>query len=187
VIPDIDRWVIRMAAGLAAAGHAVEINLSAETLADPTMFRYLERALREAGAPPRLLVVELTETAVLQDESAARFFTDQLRRLGCAFALDDFGAGYGGFTYLKRLTVDYLKIDREFTRDLAGDRGNQHVVRAVVDLARGFGVRTVAEGVEDEATARLLRDMGVDLLQGYAIGRPGPLREVLGLGDRVWT
>ena len=186
VVPDIDRWVIRMAAGLAAADHPVEINLSAETLADPGVFRYLERALEEAGAPPRLLVVELTETAVLRDESAARFFTDQLRRLGCRFALDDFGAGYGGFTYLKRLSIDYLKIDREFTRDLANDAGNRHVVRAVVDLARGFHVQTVAEGVEDEETARALAGLGVDLLQGYALGRPGPLREVLGLGDRLW-
>jgi EAL domain-containing protein (putative c-di-GMP-specific phosphodiesterase class I) len=95
--------------------------------------------------------------------------------MGCRFALDDFGTGYGGFTYLKQLPIDYLKIDMEFVRDLTVNEGSQRVVRAVVDLARGFGQLTVAEGVEDEGTRDMLSAMGVDFGQGYLFGRPEPL------------
>jgi EAL domain-containing protein (putative c-di-GMP-specific phosphodiesterase class I) len=94
-------------------------------------------------------------------------------------ALDDFGTGYGGFTYIKGLPVDFLKIDVEFVRDLPDNPASAHVVRAVVNLARDFGHRTIAEGVEDDVTMEILRDLGVDFAQGYAIGRPAPLSERL--------
>ena len=100
--------------------------------------------------------------------------------LGCRLALDDFGTGYGGFTYLKRLPVNFLKIDIEFVRDLPSNEASQQVVKAIVSLARGFGQQTVAEGVEDEATLRMLREFGVDYGQGYGIARPKPVAEVLG-------
>jgi EAL domain-containing protein (putative c-di-GMP-specific phosphodiesterase class I) len=124
---------------------------------------------------PSLLTFEITETAIISDEAAARAFVSGMRDLGHRIALDDFGAGYGGFTYLKHLPVDFLKIDREFVQDLPDNERSRHVVEAVVNLARGFDLVTVAEGVEDEAALQLLRELGVDMAQGYHLGRPGPI------------
>jgi PAS domain S-box-containing protein len=179
LILDIDRWVIREAAGLAAQGHAIELNLSAESLGDPSLLAFVEREFAAVGTNPANVVFELTETGLLRDEEAARLFIEGVDRLGSKIALDDFGTGYGGFTYVKRLPVDYLKIDIEFVRDLPHNRASAHVVRAVVNLARDFGQRTVAEGVENAETQELLREMGVDFAQGYGIGRPAPLEEGL--------
>jgi PAS domain S-box-containing protein len=180
LIVDIDRWVVRQAIDLAADGHPVELNLSASSIAAPSLLEDFRRALERTGAEPSLIAVELTETVLLEDEEAASRFISSIAELGCGLALDDFGTGYGGFTYLKRLPVDYLKIDTEFVTDLPTNEASQHVVKAVVNLARGFGQETVAEGVEDEATLRMLRELGVDFAQGYAIARPGPLVDVLG-------
>ncbi|MDX6687585.1 MAG: hypothetical protein QOF86_3713, partial [Baekduia sp.] len=179
LIAEIDRWVVRQAIGYAAAGHPVELNLSAHSLATPALLEDVRDVLARTGADPSLLVFELTETALMQDAAAAERFIVGLRKLGCKVALDDFGTGYGGFTYLKRLSIDYLKIDREFVRDLTDSVASQEVVRAVVSLARGFGQETVAEGVEDDATMALLRELGVDFAQGYAIARPAPASAVL--------
>jgi PAS domain S-box-containing protein len=180
LIVDIDRWVVGQAARLAGQGHAVEINLSGRSIGAATVIEHLEAELERNAADPGLIVVELTETALLADDRASDLFVDRLRRIGCQVALDDFGTGYGGFSYLKRLPVDFLKIDREFVRDLGSSEASLHVVRAVVSLARGFGQRTVAEGVEDDATTVLLRELGVDLVQGFAMGKPRPVAEVFG-------
>jgi len=117
-------------------------------------------------------VFEITETTAARDLGKARELADRLTGLGCGFALDDFGTGYGSFTYLKHLPVSYLKIDMEFVRDLADDPADRQVVRAIVDVARNFDVRTIAEGVEAEETLELLRELGVDYAQGYHLGRP---------------
>jgi EAL domain-containing protein (putative c-di-GMP-specific phosphodiesterase class I) len=109
---------------------------------------------------------------------AARTFAQHLRELGCAFALDDFGVGHGSFTYLRHLPVDYLKIDIQFIRNLLHDEDDQQVVRAIIGVASQFGIETIAEGVEDEATLEKLRRMGVDFAQGYHIGRPLPIPEL---------
>jgi PAS domain S-box-containing protein len=179
LIVDIDRWVAGQAIELAALGHAVELNLSAHSIGSPELLAEFRGGLERSGADPALIVVELTETALLEDEPAAEAFITQIKALGCRLALDDFGTGYGGFTYLKRLPVDYLKIDLEFVRDLCANEASRHVVDAVVSLARGFGQRTVAEGVEDEATLGLLAELGVDYAQGFAIARPAPVEETL--------
>ena len=92
-------------------------------------------------------------------------------------ALDDFGTGFGSFTYLKRLPVTYLKIDIEFVRELVTNPANLHVVKAIVSLAQGFGFQTIAEGVEDEQTVELLRQLGVDYAQGFIFGRPAPVND----------
>ena len=180
LIVDIDRWVAGQAIGLAAKGHPVELNLSAHSISAPGLLVDFREELGRTGADPSLIVVELTETALVDDEQAAELFIERMRALGCKLALDDFGTGYGGFSYLKRLPVNYLKIDMEFVHDLPVNEASQHVVKAVVSLARGFGQATVAEGVEDERTLDLLRDFGVDHAQGYAIARPRPVGEVLG-------
>lgn len=177
LIGEIDRWVIGQAVGLAAQGQAVEFNLSAQSVGDHSIPQHLEHELTRTGADPSLLVVEVTETGLITDEPQAVSLADRLAVLGCALALDDFGTGYGGFTHLKRLSVDYLKIDVDFIRDLIDNPQSQQVVRSVVGLASGFDLLTVAEGVEDEATLDLVREMGVDRAQGYFLGRPAPLAE----------
>jgi PAS domain S-box-containing protein len=177
LIGDIDRWVIREASALAARGRPVELNVSGGSISDPELITHIESCLRETGADPALMVFEITETALVSDEEAGRHFVQRVHELGCKLALDDFGTGYGGFTYLKQLPVDYLKIDIEFVRDLRTSQASLHVVEAVVNLARGFGMHTVAEGVEDAETLKLLETLGVDYAQGYHIARPGPLED----------
>ena len=177
LIGDIDRWVIARGAEIAATGRPVEVNLSARSVGDAGVLDHIEHCIEQSGADPTSLVFEITETALIQDEVAARRFAERLHELGCKLALDDFGTGYGGFTYLKQLPLDFLKIDIEFVRDLATNPASSHVVQAVVALARGFNLQTVAEGVEDAETLELLRELGVDLAQGYHIARPGPLAE----------
>ncbi|MBA3407482.1 MAG: EAL domain-containing protein [Solirubrobacterales bacterium] len=179
LIGDIDRWVIRRGAEIAAAGDPVEINLSAHSIGDQSVLDHIDRCIDESGADPKLLVFEITETALIADEVAARAFAQHLHDLGCKLALDDFGTGYGGFTYLKQLPLDFLKIDIEFVRDLVTNPASCHVVQAVVALARGFGLQTVAEGVEDDETFELLLELGVDYAQGYHIARPAPLDEAV--------
>jgi diguanylate cyclase (GGDEF)-like protein/PAS domain S-box-containing protein len=175
LIREIDRWVIDRSAEIAATGVPVELNVSARSICDADLVAHIERALQRSGADPKTLVFEITETALVSDRIAAEAFVGRLHQLGCRVALDDFGTGFGSFTYLKQLAVDYLKIDREFVRDIERNPASRRVVEAVVSLANGFGLKTVAEGVEDEHTLELLRELRVDYGQGYLIGRPAPL------------
>ncbi|MBK5219543.1 MAG: EAL domain-containing protein [Thermoleophilia bacterium] len=179
-IRDIDRWMVAQAARLAAEDHPVSVNLSAQSVTADGMLDHIRSELRRAGADPALVSIEITETAFIADEKAARGFLERLEDLGCKVALDDFGTGYGSFSHLKQLPVDCLKIDREFIQDLATDESSRHVVMAIVSLAKGFGQFTIAEGAEDEATLRELRKLGVDCVQGFTVGRPRPVSEVFG-------
>jgi PAS domain S-box-containing protein len=178
LIRDVDLWVVGRAARMAAQGHAVNVNLSAHSLGDPTLASLLEALFEEVAADPSLLTFEITETALSEHLELARRFTAQMAALGCKFALDDFGTGYGAFTYLKTLPIKYLKIDIEFVRDLLENEASQHLVGATVQLAKGFGQMTVAEGVENVQTLERLRELEVDYVQGYFLGRP----EVIALG-----
>jgi PAS domain S-box-containing protein len=179
LISEIDRWVIHETARLSALGHPLEFNLSAKSVADPGTLALIGDAIKEHGANPDQIVCEITETALVRDLGAAEQFVRGLNDLGIKVALDDFGAGYGGFAYLKRLPVSYLKIDREFVQDLCTEMSSQHVVSAVVNLAKAFGMLTVAEGAEDDATLGLLKSFGVNYVQGYVVGRPSPASEAL--------
>jgi EAL domain-containing protein (putative c-di-GMP-specific phosphodiesterase class I) len=174
LIADIDSWVIGRATELAAEVGPVQLNLSARSIGDPAVIDQIERCLTASGVDPSSLVFELTETALITDETAATAFLERIHALGCRLALDDFGTGYGGFTYLKHLPVDLLKIDVDFVRDLATNSASRHVVEAVVTLARAFGLQTVAEGVEDAAALEVVGQLGVDFAQGYHIARPAP-------------
>jgi diguanylate cyclase (GGDEF)-like protein/PAS domain S-box-containing protein len=172
LIAEIDRWVITEATKLAAHGATVGVNLSAASAGDPRVLQLIERQLRRHVAEPGNLVFEITETAVMQDMDRATQFAERLVALGCRFSLDDFGTGFASFTYLKRLPVQYLKIDIEFVRDVARSQRDMFVVRAIVALANDFGQQTIAEGVENRYTAEVLRDLGVTYAQGYLFGRP---------------
>ena len=141
------------------------------------MVAEIRRLLSDFDADPGLLVCEITETAVAADQALAQMIVRELAGLGLRLALDDFGTGYGGLTYLKRLHVELVKIDIEFVRDLPENPESQHVVKAIVNLAQGFGRKTVAEGVENEKTLELLERLGVDYAQGFWIGRAAPLKD----------
>jgi diguanylate cyclase (GGDEF)-like protein/PAS domain S-box-containing protein len=174
LIYEIDQWVINQAIETAAHGQSVSVNLSASSVGSPRVLELIERALRDHHTDPSHVMFEITETAVTQDMDRAAVFAERLVALGCEIALDDFGTGFASFTYLKRLPVRYLKIDIDFVRDLARSKRDMFIVRAIVALAGDFGLQTIAEGVEDQATADVLRDLGVTFAQGYLYGRPAP-------------
>jgi EAL domain-containing protein (putative c-di-GMP-specific phosphodiesterase class I) len=177
LIVAIDRWMAGRGIELAATGRPAEINLSAVSICDEELPADLAVALEKAGAGAANVVFEITETAAIEHIDAARDFVDRLSRLGCRFALDDFGTGFGSLTYLRHLPVQYLKIDSAFVRDLVSSPEDQRMVQSIVGMAGQFGLRTVAEGVEDAETLAMVREFGVDLAQGFGIGRPKPLRE----------
>lgn len=177
LIGEIDWWVIKQATQIAGAECPVELNISARSVGDLDVLEHIERCIEQCEVPPGMLVFEITETAIVEDEQAARTFAERLHALGCKIALDDFGTGYGTLTYLKQIPVDYLKLDIEFVRDLATNSASRHVVQAVVALAQDFHVQTVAEGVEDAEALELLCRLGVDFAQGFHIARPKSFAE----------
>jgi diguanylate cyclase (GGDEF)-like protein/PAS domain S-box-containing protein len=187
----IDKWVvtraIRMVGDERRRGRAltVEVNISGRSAGDPELLALIERELRTSDVSPSQIIFEITETIAVSNIPRAQHFAARLADLGCRFALDDFGAGFGSFYYLKHLPFDYLKIDGEFVRHSAGDPTDQLVIQAVVDIARGLGKRTVAEHVGDSETAELLQRMGVDHAQGFHLGKPAPLSDWLPEPDAV--
>ena len=174
-ILDIDRWVIREVLRRLAENPAIPsiaVNLSGRSLSEPSLPQFIGNALREGGVTPSRLIVEITETAAVSDLHDAQRMIEALRQLGCGVCLDDFGVGFASFAYLKHLHVDTIKIDGLFIRDLPHDPDNQVFVQAMVSVALGLGKSVVAEYVEDGQTLALLRHFGVDLVQGYHLGRP---------------
>ncbi|HVD38011.1 MAG TPA: EAL domain-containing protein [Solirubrobacterales bacterium] len=174
LIRDLDLWAVETGMGLASRV-PVAINLSARSLGSRSLLGAIERKLGDDGVPAGNVTFEITETAAAENMRGARELVAELSGLGCAVALDDFGTGYGSFTYLRHLPVTQLKIDIEFIRGIDQDPADRRVVESMVGVARNFAMTTVAEGVEDERTLELVREMGVDLAQGYYVGRPRPL------------
>jgi len=187
LIREIDRWVVTETIAILRRQRengrrpTVEINLSGHSLGDTGLAAYIGSQLHEAQVDPGQLVFEVTETTAIGNIAAARDFAQQLARLGCRFALDDFGAGFGSFYYLKHLPFDYIKIDGEFVRNCTVDVTDRLVIRAVVKLAQGMGTRTIAEFVGDEKTFATVAALGVDYAQGFHLGKPAPVESVLGL------
>jgi len=182
MIGEIDWWVIKQATRLAGSGCRVQANISARSVGDRDVLEHIERCMEQHEVPAGALVFEITETAIVEDEEAAKAFAEGLHRLGCKIALDDFGTGYASLTYLKQMPVDFLKLDIEFVRDLRVNTASRHVVQALVVLARDFELQTVGEGVEDAETLVLLDELGVDFAQGFHIARPEPFGERPGDG-----
>jgi diguanylate cyclase (GGDEF)-like protein/PAS domain S-box-containing protein len=178
----IDRWVLGSALAAIAAGairlppgRSLSLNISGQTLADPAFLEFVVEELDRTGVAPSQICFEVAETSVIGNLEHARRFVEVLHGMGCRFALDDFGTDLGGFANLKSLPLDYLKIDGSFMRDLGRDTVNQAMVSAVVNMARTLNFRLVAEQVEDVAALEAARAMGIDFVQGHAIGRPRPL------------
>jgi diguanylate cyclase (GGDEF)-like protein/PAS domain S-box-containing protein len=182
LMPQIDRWVISKALQMHAgfARHYKQpsrfsINLSGASMADPTLVDFVRKELRRHRVSPELVCFEITETAAVGNFDVAVQMINGLRELGCRFALDDFGAGMSSFTYLKRLPVDYVKIDGAFVKDMAKDAVDYAMVEAIHNIAHRMGLRTVAEFVQNDATIEMLRGLGVDYVQGYGVEKPRPL------------
>lgn len=174
-ILEIDRWVLSQSiALLAKRPHMppLAVNISGRSFDQPALPHFIEQELGRHGVHPDRLLVELTETSAVSDLQDAERFIEALRRTGCGTCLDDFGTGFASFAYLKHLKADLLKIDGLFIRDLPNDRDNQVFVKSIVDVARGLSKRTVAEFVENEETLAMLRQFGVDMVQGYYLDKP---------------
>lgn len=178
----VDRWVVtttltalgRGAIELVGA-RSLALNVSGQTIADPQFLEFVVDCLDRTGANPGQVCFEIAESAVVANLDHARRFVGVLHGMGCQFALDDFGSNLGSFANLKNLPLDYLKIDGSFMRNLPRDSVNQAMVAAMIKLARTLNFKVIAEQVEDSAVLDIARSMGIDYLQGYAIGRPQPL------------
>ena len=181
LIQAIDRWVVTQAISvleawqLAGCDNALEVNISGASMTDPAVIDFIEQRVWAADFDARLLVFEITETAAIVNMHQARTFAERLSLLGCQFALDDFGSGFGSFRYLKHFPTSCLKIDGEFIRNLTTSETDQVTVKAIVEIAAGLGKHTVAEFVEDSETMAMLEALGVDYVQGYHIGKPASL------------
>jgi diguanylate cyclase (GGDEF)-like protein/PAS domain S-box-containing protein len=184
LIQAVDRWVAQQAIRLIAAHQkegrtlTLEVNLSGRTMGDAEFTSMVNRELKSTGIDPAQLIFEVTETAAVADLDKARSFAEGLSKLGCRFALDDFGSGFASFFYLKHLPIAYLKIDGEFVKELPRSKTDRLVVKALVDVCHGLGIKTVAEFVGDQETVDLLTEIGVDFAQGYFIGKPHPVAEL---------
>ncbi|HVF34225.1 MAG TPA: EAL domain-containing protein [Candidatus Saccharimonadia bacterium] len=180
LMPTIDRWVIRNVFARIAkrdTGGACEchtINLSATSLADAALPAFIAEQFALTGIDPAGICFEITETAAIANLAGAVKLIDEVKRLGCRFALDDFGSGMSSFTYLKHLPVDYLKIDGSFVREIASDPVDRAMVKSINEIGHLLGLCTVAEHVEDAGILEELRRLGVDYVQGYGLARPAP-------------
>ena len=178
LIHQIDRWVvyksIHFVRKLQQQGKPtyLEINLSGKSFTDTELLPLIKNELAATGINPADIVFEITETAIVENILSAQNFINEVKAIGCHFALDDFCVGFASFNYLKLLPVDYLKIDGSFIVDLCSNSVDQHLVKAMVEVANGLGKKTIAEYVNSEETVRLLKKFGVGYAQGYYIGKP---------------
>ncbi len=180
LIQEIDRWVVGKAIEALdtyrdwPGGVRFEVNVSGKSMSDPELLELIERELHDKAVDPSNLVFEITETAAIANMEEARAFADRLTQLGCRFALDDFGAGFSSFYYLKYLPLNYLKIDGDFIKGLVSSATDQLVVQSMVDIARGMGMKTIAEFVEAPRDGRDAPRQGRRLLAGLLPRPPAP-------------
>ena len=172
MMPTIDRFMVTRAIELSRAGRHVAVNLSAASINEAATISAIIEELRQAGDAAARVSFEITEYTALASTDLAERFSDDMRGLGCRLALDDFGTGFGSFTELRGMTLHKLKIDQSFVSDLLRNPQDESVVRAIVGIAKEFGLLTTAEGVEDTETRNRLVELGVDQLQGFLIAHP---------------
>ena len=178
MVQELDRWVVSQALELLVrrerAGDPVSlhVNLSGASLTDISVLEFIERQLDEGGADPSRCTFEITKSAQVEDYETAAGFADRLTEFGCEVAIDDYGAGFSPFHHLKRLPFDVIKIDGSFVREMPDNDADQLTVKAIVEIARGLGKKTIAEFVQNDETTQMLREYGVDMAQGFHFGRP---------------
>lgn len=185
LIHDLDQWVVATAIAVLAdpvavgAGLCFNVNISAKSLESPVFGKRVVELLRESGLEPHRLGLEITETAAITNVDAVRALARQVRDAGCQFSLDDFGAGFGSFAYLKNLPFTAVKIAGDFVKNADRPGADPVLIDAVVRAAHGLGMRTVAEFVDREPLVEALRGLGVDDGQGFHLGTPAPLRDLV--------
>ena len=190
LMAELDRWVIGKTVACLTRpckpleDRNVSINLSGITLSDDTSLDFIRTTLTESGLSPERISFEITETAAIRNLAKTEAFIAELREWGCRFALDDFGSGLSSLNYLKRLPVDFLKIDGSFIRELTTDSASHAMVKAIIQMARDLNIKTVAEGVETRSVLSVLRPLGIDYVQGYGIHLPSPLQHDVSLAHR---
>lgn len=184
LMPAVDRWVIdrtlldfHFLQQEDGAMVSCAINLSGQSLCDESFLPYVVERIKSSDIPPARICFEITETAVMANLNIAVHFIAVLRDMGVRFALDDFGSGLSSFAYLKNLSVDYLKIDGAFVREMVHDRIDYAMVSSINEIGQLMGIKTIAEFVENDAILEKLRELNVDYAQGYGIGRPRPLHQ----------
>ncbi|HET7035583.1 MAG TPA: bifunctional diguanylate cyclase/phosphodiesterase, partial [Thermomicrobiaceae bacterium] len=183
MIVPVGRWMLSQACRDAQAWSAgcldapmVSVNLSARQVAQPDLATVVAEVLGETGLDPSRLVLEITETTLMEDIAATREMLIRLKDLGLCLAIDDFGTGYSSLAYLKELPVDFVKIDRSFIAGLARESHDAAIVAAIITVAHSLGLRVVAEGIEEPEQLALLRSLDCDLAQGFLLARPAPLK-----------
>ena len=187
LMPMIDRWVIEntlklLSGNLETVINIMDrccINLSGQSLSDERFTKFLIEQIHDTRVPPELLCFEITETAVIANLNTATSLISSLRDMGCQFALDDFGVGLSSFGYLRNLSIDYLKIDGSFVKNIANNKIDYEMVRAINQIGHTMNIKTIAEFVEDEAILQAVRELGVDYAQGYVIAKPVPMEIAL--------
>ena len=178
LIHSVDRWIVNRALSQLARLHSqgeevcFSINLSGKAFEDASLLPMIQDLLDDSRIDPSKVCFEITETAAIAKLSEAKRFISELKSMGCLFALDDFGAGFSSFAYLKNLPVDKLKIDGAFVQGMATSQIDQAMVKSMNQVAQALGKQTIAEYVEDAATLELLRNFGIDYAQGNYIGKP---------------
>ena len=193
LMPAVDRWVVAHAlawlrqANRLAAPRACSINLSGRSLCESRFLEFVVAEIGRSGVDPPNITFEITETAAVANFAQAQQFIIALKRMGCRFALDDFGSGLSSFAYLKHLPVDFLKIDGNFVRDMGNDQIDHAMVEAINQLGHVMGIQTIAEYVETPEVLEKLKIVGVDYAQGFAIGYPVPIEEAFAAAAPVLT
>lgn len=175
LIQQIDLWVVDHALDLMKTlpdDVSIAINLSGNIFIDQQLYPLVEAKIAQIGVDPARIVFEITETSAISNFDGTKAMVVRLRTLGCRFALDDFGAGFSSYSYLKHFPVDMVKIDGDFIRDLDDDPVDQLLVKSMIDIAHSLGKKIVAEFVENQSTMDLLESYGVDYIQGYLVGKP---------------
>jgi len=167
---------IRKLAELSHAGKAVSlsINLSGKSVGDAELLALIKNELTATNVDPALIIFEITETAAFQNFSLVQHFMHEVKKLGCRFALDDFGVGFSSFYYIKQLEIDYLKIDGSFIRHILDSENDKVFVQALIEISRVYKMQVIAEWVENAEVIAVLKKMGVHYGQGYYFGRPTP-------------
>jgi len=158
------------------------INLSGQSLSDDHFLAFLVNELDKLDLEPVNLCFEITETAAIANFDHAQRFISTMHGMGCTFALDDFGSGLSSFAYLKHLSVDYLKIDGSFVRNISHDDTDYAIVNSIQQIGNVMGIKTIAEFVESADIIQRLQTLGVDYMQGREIGEPLPLDDLLNAG-----
>jgi len=178
MIKNIDKWVLEHAIQIQGETCrnnqpvSLAINLSGKHFGNSNVLKWIKRFIKESGADPHRLIFEITETAAVENINHASRFTENLHALGCQIALDDFGVGFSSFHYLKHLPVDMVKLDGSFVRNIAKSKFDRVFIKSMTDMARGLEISTVAECIENEETVDILRDLDVNMGQGFYLAHP---------------